>query len=782
MRPRNIGAKLLRTIERWGSQSVDDATREENEHFEDEVRRVARALWPSAGLAGATKVDGHETDGVFLTDDCIHIVEATTSRRKEKAKSDLTKIAKLMRKLGNRDSTRVPRGWFVTRDEPTADQRGIKVARDNNIAILSLNAFQARLVDSREYLSARVNYAFGSVRDPETGDLSPRVKYVPLDIVRRGSPDLVSHKDLSTLVSRGATVVLLGDYGSGKSMTLREVYLQLRNEHIRGGTTRFPVYLNLRDHFGQDDPAEILSRHARTVGFEPGHHLVRAWRAGHVHLLIDGFDEIASISIQGEWQQLRRNRYQAMAAIRQLIDEHPASAGFLIAGRAHFFDSSRERYSALGLPKDAIELTLNEFTSEQIEIYLRHTGLNGRVPSWLPSRPLLVGYLAARGFLTELLADDDHLENASVGEQWDILLDEISRREAMIDPGIDGPTVRRVLERLATLARSSQGGLGSLTPSLIIESFNDVCGFPPNEQNMVLLQRLPGLGFDREDEDTRAFVDETFADACRAGDLIGFLESPFSFPRSALQHVESAVFDVGLSVASHKIGKLGYSDRKLNAALEEACQANAGYMAADIVRLILLSGVAVKNDVWISGVLLPKLDLEGDGNLGRVGFRDCFFSLVELGADTELSALPTFQSCYVDRLDGRISQADLPTGKFDSECVFDTFVGPAETAADVLSLDLPLGARVCITVLKKVYEQAGGGRRENALYRGMDNHARMFVPEVLRVLQSERLLVADRSRRQTIWRGVGAARARVGQLIAAPNATTDSAIKRCGAL
>ena len=718
-----------------------------------------------------------------MTDDCIHVVEATTSRRREKAKNDLRKIAKLMKKLGTRDTTRVPRGWFVTRDEPTADQRGIKVGRDNNIAILSLNEFQSRLVDSREYLSARVNYAFGSVRDPETGDLAPRVKYVPLDIVRRDSSDhLVSHEDLTQLVSNGATVVLLGDYGSGKSMTLREVYLQLRLQHLRSRTTRFPVYLNLRDHYGQDDPAEILSRHARSVGFEPGHHLVRAWRAGHVHLLIDGFDEIASISIQGEWQKLRRNRYEAMAAVRRLIDEHPISAGFLVAGRAHFFDSPRERFSALGLPAESIELTLNEFTDEQIEAYLRDAGLNGLVPSWLPSRPLLVGYLAARGFLADLLAGGDDLQEASVGEQWDLLLDAVASREATIDTGIDGATVRRILERLATLARASPGGLGSLTPASIIESFNDVCGFPPSDQNMVLLQRLPGLGFDREGEDTRAFVDETFADACRAGDLVSFVESPFSFSRNALQRVESAISDVGLDVASYRLRRLGYTDGKVNAALEEAEKSEARYMVADIIRLSHSSGMTVGNDIWISGVLLPKLDLECDGDLGRVGFQDCFFSVIELGAETEPSALPTFRSCYVDRLDGRVSRADLPPGKFDAECVIDTFVGPAETAADVLSLDLPLGARVCITVLKKVYEQAGGGRRENALYRGMDNHAKMLVPDVLRVLQSEGLLVADRSRGQTIWRGIGAARTRAGQLVAAPNVTSDPAIMRCGVL
>ena len=67
---------------------MDDATRQENEQFEDEVRRIARELWPDREFSGATKFDGREVDGVFETEDCIHIVEATTSRRKQKAEGN----------------------------------------------------------------------------------------------------------------------------------------------------------------------------------------------------------------------------------------------------------------------------------------------------------------------------------------------------------------------------------------------------------------------------------------------------------------------------------------------------------------------------------------------------------------------------------------------------------------------------------------------------------------------------------------------------------------------
>ena len=93
--------------------------------------------------------------------------------------------------------------------------------------------------------------------------------------------------------------MLLGDYGAGKSMTLQHLYTRLCIDYKKGQTTKFPVYLNLRDHYGQTEPSEIIERHARSVGFESPVHLVRAWRAGNVHLILDGFDEVTGLNIQG---------------------------------------------------------------------------------------------------------------------------------------------------------------------------------------------------------------------------------------------------------------------------------------------------------------------------------------------------------------------------------------------------------------------------------------------------------------------------------------------------
>ena len=259
-------------------------TKDESEHFEQEVRRIARALWPSAEFSGATMMDNRETDGIFETEDCIHIVEATTSRRKDKASQDVTKLTKMIKKRQGTSETRVVRGWFVTRDEPTADQRKITDKYRHRVNTLSFSQFQARLIDSNAYLSIRNTHTFGSVRDPETGKHSTDIKYIPLDLLDIKTKKTISLEKFKSMISEGGTVVLLGDYGAGKSMTLREIYYRLRKDHIKGEISKFPVYLNLRDHYGQRDTAEVILRHANSIGFDRPSHLVRAWRAGYVHL------------------------------------------------------------------------------------------------------------------------------------------------------------------------------------------------------------------------------------------------------------------------------------------------------------------------------------------------------------------------------------------------------------------------------------------------------------------------------------------------------------------
>ena len=181
--------------------------------FEDEVRRIARELWPAFLFGGAAMEDGRERDGVFETEWVIHLIEATTWRTKEKADKDIEKLVKLRRRLTSSGGKPV-QCWFVTLNEPTADQRAV-APRDNSVRVLSFEQFRGQLVDAHGYLRIREKCAFGSARDPESGDVVVRETYLPTRMFT-SSGDGLSVTDVAASLQDHGRVVILGDYGAGK--------------------------------------------------------------------------------------------------------------------------------------------------------------------------------------------------------------------------------------------------------------------------------------------------------------------------------------------------------------------------------------------------------------------------------------------------------------------------------------------------------------------------------------------------------------------------------------
>lgn len=762
---------------------------EEERLFENEVRRIARELWPDAEFDGAQIVDGRERDGVFETEDCVHLIECTVSRSKQKAEDDSKKLVALAKKHQRRDSQKAMKCWFVTKEEPTADQRSLIRDKYGSVTALGFAQFQSKLIDASLYLTLRDKYPFGSVRDPATGSTNAEIEYVTLDLAQRASEKVWSISDIESSVLRGSRFIIFGDYGSGKSMTLREIFRGLRGAYLKAKTVKFPIYLNLRDHFGQTNPAEVLERHARNVGFPNPSHLVRAWRAGYVVLLIDGFDELTTLGIQGLWKRLHEVRYRAMEVVRQFIREQPPDAGLILAGREHFFDSERERKNALDTQNSLTELALNEFTDEQIQRYLAKRGLAGHVPNWMPSRPLLVGYLAASGVLEQAFSSGSPQRESLAGDPakgWDFILERVCAREAEIEAGIDGLTVRRILERLATMARQSQSGLGPLSPEKLSSAFVEICGYQPDEKGFVLLQRLPGLGTDRAEEGTRTFLDEDFADICRAGDIALYLSDPFGTTANLFRGADRGLGDLGVNLILVRAQATGLSGGKLVPALRKALEAEeSSALVMDLVRVAIEYGCTIEVPVRLTGIYVPSLELyENIADCSKLKFTNCLFSRLALDHNVKSANLPRFENCYIDDLDGRSSAKDLPTGVFDNACEFERFSEAPETTSAIGGMDLPLGARVLLTVLKKIYLQSGSGRKENALQRGLDHHSRRFVSPVLRLLQTEGIVLPYRRAGldMTIWVPDRSKTARVQRLITSPRTCGDTLIEKASNL
>jgi len=91
-----------------------------------------------------------------------------------------------------------------------------------------------------------------------------------------------------------------------------------------------------------------------------------------------------------------------------------------------------------------------------------------------------------------------------------------------------------------------------------------------------------------------------------------------------------------------------------------------------------------------------------------------------------------------------------------------------------------MGEKVLLTILKKIFIQSGSGRKENALLRGLDHNSRRLVPDILRLLQSEGVIVPYRrgGLDMTIWLPERGKMARVARIIESPRTCGDDLLKK----
>jgi hypothetical protein len=395
---------------------------------------------------------------------------------------------------------------------------------------------------------------------------------------------------------------------------------------------------------------------------------------------------------------------------------------------------------------------------------------------------LLLGYLASRGLLRETLSVST---GSSPAVGWDGLLQRISEREAEIEAGIDADTVRTLIERLATLARSSVDGLGPLHPDQIIGAFFDTCGYLPDDRGAVLLQRLPGLGGHSSEDGSRVFIDRDFAAAASAGDIIRYIESPFTTTLDCATW-QSTLSMLGIDVVAVKSASAGFSGPMVAAALEQAAQdPEHGSLAADLLLVIQQLGVEYRGSrLFVREAIIPEMSLSSQsGNTARVELQDCVIISLELEHDAGDESLPSFVRCYFTRVDGRSGTDDLPARRF-IDCEFEEFENPAATTKALMDLSLPLGSKVLLTALKKLYAQSGKGRRESALHRGLDHRAKEYVPGVLALMRKEGFSVRARIRDQTVWFPAKdpEVRRRALRMLAAPVASGDPMLKEAASL
>jgi hypothetical protein len=767
----------------------------EHQIFESAARRVAGLLWGSNGHQAAHH--GRQIDGRFPTTETVHYLEATTSRASSNTRDNAKKLADAIISARKTDPARDHRGWIITLHDPTHDQHEalkevLHKKHGVRIDLLAFDRFRSRLINAGQYLELRAAAPFGSAEDPLQGTSQIEVPYVELGLIDEETDETVKVPDVVALLRsndifgagdqiRPPRVLLLGEYGAGKSMTMRELFLRLRNAYQLEKSLRFPVLLSLRDHHGQDNPFEALERHARLIGFDNPAHLVRAWRGGQIVLLLDGFDELAPAGWARRNIDLKQFRAASSALVRNFLVQSPADCPILVAGRPSFFDDPvREMREALGLPSSTKRFRLDEFTEHQVGQFLRHVGWDRAIPTWLPRRPLLLGFLARRQLLGEVVAAGaDQDDEATV---WDTLIGRFCEREAKIDTQLDGTLVRQIAERLATLARRDLRGVGPIHQRELEETFRQTCGFDPTDKGLQLLSRLFCLGPVRDADGAREFVDVEVADALRAGEVFAFIQSNKNGGDLSAGVWQAPLQSVGMSLLTKRLQDARVTSKQLDAACDRSAGRDWDALLAELVISGAAAGIDVEKEHNVRGCNCPDLTISAStGAMHRVTFSECLFEVVSIDPQASAERVPAMRGCIIGTLEGPVALRDVPGNRFENTNV-DEYTDSADANAKVRSLRLSVGRRVLVTVLRKLFLQRGKGRKEGAFVRGLSDEERALVPDVLNLVRSQGFAYPQKHQGETVWHPVRTYATRARECVARPSQSTDPLMLSADAL
>lgn len=753
---------------------MDLTPEESGAAFEARGLVLARALHDPMGTQGAVMFRGRERDGLFVSHEDIHAYEFSTASTKDKAIKDGEKLAELLSALrlqpgnGFKNAT----GWFVTRSEPTADQRTAieRIAKDSGerVNAISIATLHQRICNSELYLQKRDNAPFGSINYGQSAGATSA--NVPVRLLNSATDD-ISMEELAVSVINGQRALVVGNYGVGKSHTLRELYRLLRKEHFRKGKlTPFPIHINLRDCAGLKTPAEILRRHAEEIGFDHANGLISAWRAGSCILLLDGFDEIVPSRWLGGATDLRNVRWEALSPIRRLVSETPYGSGVVVAGRSHYFSGQSEMVPALGF-KTLEQYTVPDFDETQLSEYLRQSGVSWAVPEWVPMRPLLLGYLVS----IEAGDSAEITQAVTRASGWRKFFTAICEREAQMFAAVRPETIRAIVSRVATLARARTDATGPVDMDMLRAAFVAVNGFQPDEEGVQLLLRLPGLAESTSEDqaDVRIFVDRDLADTAYGLDLVDHVVDPYNeaHPLVSVASWVSAATDLGIEIAADSLVDGAVAVGTVYAAL--AAREKSGRfdaVMADLFRVALempWDDRKITTTFPVVGVYFDHLTLTDHPLSGSLSLRDCVIERLDVVGLEEGSAAPHFQQVLIGLLDGASTLPKWLEPHF-SKCEIDRFSTATHTTSGIMSLNIDKESRVALTVLKKVFGQRGSARKVGALSRGLKPGDRPLVTSVLDELVSQGWIYKAVSGNNVLYVGVKDRRADALRVLDAP--------------
>lgn len=683
------------------------------------VRAVAEVKF--GATARAENIAGVKCDCVIhLKDGSVVLIEISKDDTLTKLRNDLAKFNILRPHFFQQNI--FPKCYFISLEEPTPAL--IESGKSNYVTVYSALQFFDAFLGLHKYANMRLKRPFGSAVNLYSGE-PDRSQYVSVAYAAPSGEDYTIEKISAELIS-GRTIVLLGDYGSGKSRCIQEVFEALVEK--QQGSYCNPISINLRDNWGLKRAQEILTRHFTDLGLsEVLDQALKVSSASVTIYLLDGFDEIGAQTWSDDPTKLVDIRKQSLIGVKDLVIQ--AKGGIIIAGREHYFNNDEELITCLGLEnKNPLFLRCNpQLTDHQFFELLGQTPSD--LPMWMPKKPLIATIVRDMdgGDLEKFLA-------TSSGEIdfWNLLIDAFCKREAEINPILDAVIIRTLFTKIGRLSRSTKTPFGPISVKKINDLFEQATGRPPTDESAIVLQRLPGLSRIEAESLDRQFADDFILDGLKAEDVLDLLA--YSEP-NVLNEVwvnpleEFGAYYVATRLASTRQESAAVAFIKRNQDILNRV------LISDLLSALFLveSKKMDFNNFVFSGGKFSKVSLS-DTTVKNLKLYDCQFDYLDI-TEGGPKGIEISRSVIV-RLAGVTSGEHAPN--WFNECLVEVYQ-TIETLTAIREAGLTVAQTFLLSSLRKLFFQPGGGRQENSMYKGYGNsNTKKTCEKVIQLLLRER--------------------------------------------
>lgn len=189
--------------------------------FEDRVRDVASHIWGRP--CEPRHIGGVDVDGVTqLEPELYNLIEITEEKSLGKVRQDIIKLQTAKANLYAKGI--LARCHCIVNGNITNSMK--EAGEAAHVRVLSFDDFSKQFFDFDRYRAARIGAPFGSAVNPLTGVLDD-TPYVSVSYVAEKRRDAVSSEDVANFLKAGKNVILLGEYGTGKSRCIQEVFRHL---------------------------------------------------------------------------------------------------------------------------------------------------------------------------------------------------------------------------------------------------------------------------------------------------------------------------------------------------------------------------------------------------------------------------------------------------------------------------------------------------------------------------------------------------------------------------